>query len=134
LDEARAGDPALRREVAQLLAADEQSRGLQENPAVDLGVSINQKTGPHRIEGKLGQGEMGIVFRAHDTELNRSVALKLLSDDAAAADARRVSSGKPKPRHPSISLTFSPFMMPGSRKTGNTLSDDIPAGTAQGGA
>lgn len=89
LDEACAGDPALRRDVDQLLAADEQSQGLLNKPAVDLGTATNQQIGPYRIEAKLGEGGMGIVFRAHDTKLDRPVALKFLTGDVADAAARR---------------------------------------------
>ena len=43
----------------------------------------------YRIESSLGQGGMGVVYRALDTKLNRPVAIKFLSDDLADAAARR---------------------------------------------
>jgi serine/threonine protein kinase/WD40 repeat protein len=45
--------------------------------------------GPYRIETQLGEGGMGVVYRALDTKLNRPVAVKFLSDDLADKGARR---------------------------------------------
>ena len=45
--------------------------------------------GPYRLETKLGQGGMGIVFRAFDTKLRRCVAIKLLSSQVADESARK---------------------------------------------
>ena len=45
--------------------------------------------GQYKIESLLGEGGMGVVYRAFDTRLNRPVAIKVLSGDLADADARR---------------------------------------------
>src|SRR5438046_6416591 len=50
---------------------------------------IGQALGHYRIEAKLGEGGMGVVYRAFDTHLNRPVAIKLLADTLADAAARR---------------------------------------------
>ncbi len=45
--------------------------------------------GFYQIESRLGEGGMGTVYRAIDTRLNRTVAIKFLSDDLADPAARR---------------------------------------------
>ena len=46
--------------------------------------------GPHQIIGLLGAGGMGEVYRAHDTKLNRQVAIKILPAEYAR-DPERVA-------------------------------------------
>src|SRR5437773_4917599 len=45
--------------------------------------------GSYRIESQLGEGGMGVVYRALDTKLNRPVAVKFLFGDLADPAARR---------------------------------------------
>ena len=50
---------------------------------------ILQQFGHYRITAKIGEGGMGVVYRALDINLNRPVAIKFLSDDLLNAAARR---------------------------------------------
>ena len=41
-------------------------------------VAAGVKFGPYEVQGHVGEGGMGEVYRARDTRLNRSVAIKVL--------------------------------------------------------
>ena len=86
-------DPEVRHEVELLL---EQKGSLPNRPAWegDLEATATATIPRKLIEryeigDKLGQGGMGMVYRAQDTKLNRPVAIKFLSDEFADAAARR---------------------------------------------
>ena len=48
------------------------------------------RLGPYEILSAIGAGGMGEVYRAHDTKLNRDVAIKVLPD-AVATDPERLA-------------------------------------------
>jgi eukaryotic-like serine/threonine-protein kinase len=50
---------------------------------------VGRTLGHYRIESKLGEGGMGVVYRAFDRHLDRPVAIKLLRGDAVADPERR---------------------------------------------
>jgi TolB-like protein/Flp pilus assembly protein TadD len=94
LDEACAGDEQLRREIDSLLTHDrperpgapvEEATQLFAQPPGALGI---EKIGRYQIVRALGAGGMGQVYLGRDEQLNRSVAVKLLSDYRAAEDER----------------------------------------------
>src|SRR5688572_8015145 len=59
------------------------------NPGKSLAVPVGSMIGHYRIDGQIGQGGMGVVYRALDTKLNRPVAVKFLSDVVGDPGARR---------------------------------------------
>jgi len=98
LDQACAGDEELRREVDSLLAqvvadSNELDRGPWEGSATEDSnaalFAVGAAIGSYRIEGPIGEGGMGMVYKALDTRLNRFVAVKVLSNRLADAAARR---------------------------------------------
>ena len=53
-----------------------------------MAITTGSKLGPYKILAAIGAGGMGEVYRAHDTKLNRDVALKVLPAEFASDPER----------------------------------------------
>ena len=49
-------------------------------------TNFPQQLGKYRIDSQLGQGAMGVVYKAFDTEIEREVAIKILHDHVLSGD------------------------------------------------
>jgi tetratricopeptide (TPR) repeat protein len=72
---------------------------------------IGHILGHYRILEQIGAGGMGVVYRAHDAQLDRDVALKVLpagtlADDIARKQFRKEALALAKLSHPNIATVF----------------------------
>lgn len=107
LDQECGGNAALRAEIESLLQAHQGAGSFLEKPPAELAAtrhssegstgdswqevlkpSQNQQSlgvlGAYEVEELLGRGGMGVVLKARDPRLNRTVAIKLLAPELAA--------------------------------------------------
>jgi len=96
LDQASAGDPQLRARVEALLEAHDGDESLLDNPAISppetpirpVTEQPGDKIGPYKLLQQIGEGGMGVVYMAEQTEpVKRRVALKIIKP---GMDSRQV--------------------------------------------
>jgi len=131
LDEACDGDEALRTKLESLLRSHEQAHGFLAEPPSDLANEIlaarereraaderkdwpegaSKILGRYVVTEKLGGGGMGVVYAAHDPELDRKIAIKLMlppmvSDSVSASEGRvrllREAQAMARLSHPNV--------------------------------
>ena len=124
LEEACAGDAALRAEVESLLAVDEDAGEMFDSPALgattrelaeraleeSAGPALPERIGPYRILSVLGEGGMGLVYEAEQRSPQRRVALKVVhpsllrSETLARFEREAVILGRLQ--HPGIAAIY----------------------------
>src|SRR6266581_9005898 len=95
LETACQGGAALRHEVEAFLTAHQQAGNFIEAPVVGLATNIIEKErtrllmefGDYELLEEIGRGGQGVVYRAHQKSLNRTVALKVIGLGHWATDA-----------------------------------------------
>jgi serine/threonine protein kinase len=151
LAEACRGNEGLRAEVERLLDEHDRAGGFLESPFANIvsirhlprreqTVKTNQMiAGRYRVVSLLGEGGMGVVYKAEDTRLPRFVALKslgwaLVGDAASLVRLRREAQAASTLNHPNICTIHDVVESEGQMfivmeyLDGQTLREMIPSG------
>src|SRR5260370_15619647 len=112
------GDAELNREVESLLARHNSNDSVFDQPAwadSSTGETASRTAavlgpgavlGPYRITGLLGAGGMGQVYRAHDSRLQRAVAIKVMAPGQNARRFEREARAVAALSHPNVVPIF----------------------------
>jgi serine/threonine protein kinase len=143
-----AGDQGMRDQLEALLEEDASSGSFLEEPALaiaarlvasEIPVLTGRAFGPYQIDGLLGAGGMGDVYRARDTILGRDVAIKILPE-AFNDDLERLARFEQEAQflaslsHPNIAAIYGVHAVDGIRGLvlelvdGETLAERIRRG------
>ncbi len=127
-------DQALRDEVARMLESHDGAAGFLSTPAAVMLDPVatasleGQRIGPYLLGARIGVGGMGEVYKARDTRLDRTVAIKVLPPDVVhdtQARERFVREGRAIAalNHPNICALYDVGDTSGgdSPKAGSTL-------------
>jgi serine/threonine protein kinase/tetratricopeptide (TPR) repeat protein len=125
LEKACAGDEPLRREIESLLAHQEEAQGFLDASAMEIAAKALAKnqicelrsdyTGRtlrhYRVLEKIGEGGMGLVYRAWDEHLQRNVAIKVLpsgtlADESARKRFRKEALALSRLNHPNLEAVY----------------------------
>jgi serine/threonine-protein kinase len=140
-------DPAVRTEVERMLESHDRAAGFLSTPAAAAFASSarsleGQRIGPYQLAARIGAGGMGEVYKARDTRLDRTVAIKVLPPDVVDdphARERFVREGRAIAalNHPNICALYdvgdasgsgSPFYLVMEYLEGETLADRLARG------
>ena len=101
---------------------------------------IGQTISHYRVLEKIGEGGMGIVYRAHDEQLDRDVAIKILppgtlSNETARKQFRKEAMALARLNHPNIAAVYEYGTENGmdflvmEHVAGKTVADKLASGT-----
>ena len=112
LREACQGDLSFQRGVERLIHEDASADGFLSQPmrlvtqAFSFDIVEGQRFGRYTITGFIGRGGMGEVWKAHDEELDRAVALKFIQSGFAVNQLTREARMASALNHPGIVTVY----------------------------